>query len=187
MELWTGLVAGLSLAVSATTLWLTYLRRGNLHMTTPTIVFFGYDVVPKITPKVFLRTLLYSSAARGQIVEGMYVKLRRDGVERTFSTWGYDESNKLVAGSGLFVPHTGVAANHHFVLSLHQQDDGFLAGRYELEVYARVVGRPRPIWLSTVELPLSVEHAEALVHHGGVVFEREPDGQGYRGYLRDRP
>ncbi|MBL7507898.1 hypothetical protein INQ20_26675, partial [Escherichia coli] len=59
-----------SLAVSVGTFWLVLLRRGRLAMTMPTIVFFGHDIVPKPTPKIFLRTLLYSTAAQGQVVEG---------------------------------------------------------------------------------------------------------------------
>lgn len=57
-------------------------------MTKPTIVFFGYDTVPKPTPKVFLRTLLYSTATRGQVIEGMRVIVRYEGGERVFSFWG---------------------------------------------------------------------------------------------------
>jgi hypothetical protein len=78
-------ISVLSLAVAGTTLWFNLLNRGKLAMTPPTVVFFGYDPVPKITPKVFLRTLLYSTAAHGQIVEGMYTRLRRNGNEQLFS------------------------------------------------------------------------------------------------------
>lgn len=74
-----------SLAVSLGTLWLAFVDRGRLKMTKPTIAFFGYDIVPHVTPKVFLRTLLYSTAVREQFIEGMFVKVRHDGGERVFS------------------------------------------------------------------------------------------------------
>lgn len=54
-----------SLAISLGTFWLAFMDRGRLKMTKPTIVFFGFDEVPKPTPKVFLRTMLYSTATRG--------------------------------------------------------------------------------------------------------------------------
>jgi hypothetical protein len=70
------------------------------------VIFFGYDSSPRL-PKIFLRTLLYSTSARGQVVEAMYVKLCQNGSERTFRFWGYGETNKRSPGSGLFVGQTG--------------------------------------------------------------------------------
>jgi hypothetical protein len=63
-------ISVLSLAVSGLVAWLTLLRTGIVKMTQPTIIFFGPDGA-KGTPKVFLRTLLYSSANRGGIVENI--------------------------------------------------------------------------------------------------------------------
>lgn len=90
-------------------------------MTIPSIVFFGYDEIPKSTPKVFLPTLLYSTATQGQVIEGMHVILRYPrGGDRVYGFWGYDEGSKLVPGGGWYVGCTGVAANHHFVQSVHE-------------------------------------------------------------------
>jgi hypothetical protein len=118
------LTAGLSvlaLVISATTLWLTYLRRGRLRMTTPTVIGFAYDTVPKLIPKIFLRTLLHSTAAQGQVIEGMYATLSDSNGEHVFSTWGYTESEKLFMGSGVYVSRSGLAANHHFLLPVHEK------------------------------------------------------------------
>ncbi len=156
-------------------------------MTKPTVVFFGYDRTPKPTPKVFLRTLLYSSSNQGQVIEGMYAKVRLPVGEQTFSFWGYGESVKLVTGSGLYVGRTGVAANHHFVLSVHERDLGFEPGAYQVAVYARIVGKAAPILLSTVSIQLTEQHAQVLAQHEeGVLFELGPDDQGYRGHARGR-
>ncbi|MBL7396000.1 hypothetical protein INQ29_24530, partial [Escherichia coli] len=83
----------------------------------------------------------YSTAAQGQVVEGMYVKALRNGTERTFSFWGYGETEKLSAGSGLYISRAGLAANHHFVLSVHEDEYRFEPGDYAITVYARIVGR----------------------------------------------
>lgn len=51
-------ISVMSFTVSVAALWFTWLRRGRLSMTKPTLIFFGYDTEPRLTPKVFLRTLL---------------------------------------------------------------------------------------------------------------------------------
>lgn len=180
-------IALLSLAVSTATLWFTLLRRGRLAMTKPTIVFFGFDTVPKLTPKIFLRALLYSTSARGKIIEGMYVKVRHADMEQVFSFWGYGEANKLSPGSGLYVGQTGVGANHHFVLSVHEPGYEFKAGTYTIRVFARIVGRTSPVELSMVTLSLTDAQAQALADREGVLFELGPDSAGYVGHVRDRP
>ena len=149
-------ISTLSLAISAVTAWLNFFRRGTVKMTRPTVIFFGYDTVPRRrTPKIFLRTLLYSTSARGRVVETMYVKLCRGGSEQIFSFWGYGETNKLTAGGGLFVEQTGIALNHHFVLSVQHTGYQFVEGAYSILVFARVVGRSTPIKLYTISLKLS--------------------------------
>lgn len=172
-----------SLAISLGTFWLAFVDRGRLKMTKPTIVFCGFDTVPRLTPKVFLRTLLYSTASRGQVVEGMYVKVRRGEDERIFSFWGYGEAEKLSPGSGLHVSRTGLAANHHFVLSVDESTYRFEPGSYEINVIADVVGRKKPIKLATIKLSLSGELAAALQRQEGVLFERKIGGE-YEGHTR---
>ena len=116
----------LALAVSVTTAWLTLFRRGTIRMTQPTVVFFGPDG-PAGSPKVFLRTLLYSTAKRGQIVENMFVKLRRRQSLQTFNIWVYCDG-PLARGSGLFVGDSGITCNHHFLLPKDGTDFKWLAG-----------------------------------------------------------
>ncbi|MGO4706525.1 hypothetical protein AB4072_12220 [Microvirga sp. 2MCAF38] len=174
-----------SLTVSLGTFWLAFVDRGRLRMTKPTIVFFGFDTVPKPTPKVFLRTLLYSTATRGQIIEGMYATVRHCGRERVFRFWGYGENNKLSPGSGLQISRTGLAANHHFVLSVHEDAYVFEPGAYEIGVNSDVVGRRKPMKLGTIKLVLSDEHAAALARQEGVLFERKIDGE-YEGHSRGK-
>jgi hypothetical protein len=154
-------------------------------MTRPNIVFFGFDDVPKTTAKIFLRTLLYSTAVRGQVVEGMFIKLRHEGSEQVFSFWGYGETKQLVPGSGLYVGQTGIAVNHHFVLSVHQPDYEFTVGDYAIEVFVRMVGKKQPIRLAVVTVSVTEEHAVVLARRGGVLFETNPDGRGYVGHGRD--
>src|ERR1700733_11310457 len=82
-------VAVLALFVSALTAWLTLFRRGKLRMTQPTVIYFGQDGGPgkdgKPGLKVYLRTLLYATAKRGCIIEGMYICLRRNETRQNFN------------------------------------------------------------------------------------------------------
>lgn len=71
-------IATIALFVSMMTMWLTFLRNGTIEMTQPTVIFFGPDGGERASPKVFLRTLLYSTAQKGQLVESLYVRLRHD-------------------------------------------------------------------------------------------------------------
>lgn len=177
----------LSLGVSATTMWFAWLRRGRLTMTKPTLVFFGYDEVPRTIPKVFLRTLLYSTSPRGKMVEHMYAKLVRVETEKVFGFWGYGPESKLTAGGGLFVGQTGASLYHHFVLSVHDPGYEFVAGEYTIQVYAREAGQSAAALLTEFKLTLGDGLASALAQHQGVLFERDPSTLGYLGHVRDRP
>lgn len=111
-------VSLLSLGVSGTTMYFTWLRRGRLAMTKPNVVFFGYEAAGnRPTAKIFLRTLLYSSSTQGKMVERMFVKLLRQGKdqdrEQVFGFWGHGWTTELSPGSGLYVGQTGVSSNHH--------------------------------------------------------------------------
>ncbi len=176
-------ISMVSLVVSLFTLWITQLQRGRIAMTTPTIIFFGFDQVPKTTPKVFLRTLLYSTSVRGQIVEGMYAKLHHGGTERVFSFWGYGETEKLSAGSGLYVSKTGMAANHHFVMSVLEDDFEFKPGDYSITVHAHLAHQPHATEIGRYKLTLNDDLATALRSQEGVLFERQIDGH-YAGHTR---
>ena len=65
---------GLSIAalvVSLVTAWATMWRRGRVHMTQPTLFHFGLDRSAtnegiSLKPKIYLRTLLFSSGKRGK-------------------------------------------------------------------------------------------------------------------------
>lgn len=179
-------ISVVSLGTASATMYFTWLKRGRLAMTKPTIVFFGHDAVPKLTPKIFLRTLLYSTSIKGKLVESMYAKLRCGDSAQIFSFWGYGETTQLTPGSGLYVGREGVALNHHFVLSEHL-NYAFGPGHYEIEIFGSLAGQARPTLLSTLKLRLSEEQARALSGDKGVMFELDPSDQSYTGHIDSRP
>jgi len=189
------IIAGLSLAVSGVTAWLTLMRRGSVKMTQPTTIYFGPDGSKDPegagpSPKVFLRTLMYSSAKRGQIVESMYVKLKRGESAQAFNIWVYG-NDFLSRGSGLYVGPEGTTFNHHFLLPADGTKFEFLSGDYKVEVYICLVGSRSPSLVCRLQLTLTEQQAEALKdEETGVYFDWGPDSGRYHAHVRkhkDRP
>lgn len=181
------IVSSLSLVISGLTAWLTLLRKGTVKMTRPSIVAFAFDP-PKGTPKVFLRTLLFSTAKRGQVVESMFVKVRRSESVQTFSIWGYGDKPPLVLGGGVHVPHEGVASYHHFLPPNDGTRYEFLPGEYVIEVYASILGGKSPLLLHRIQLTLNEQHAAAMRDKdAGGIFNWGPDSGKYLAHLDKAP
>ena len=181
-------ISGLALVISFLTAWFSIFHRGAIKMTRPTIIFFGSDGVSG-PPKIFLRTLLFSTARNGQIVENMFVKLHRGESTQNFNIWVYGDKESLARGSGLFVSKEGIACNHHFLLPRDGTTYVFLQGEYAIEVYASLLGKQEPVLLSAIQkLSLSTEFAEELnIQKSGVYFDWGPDSKSYHTHLDKNP
>jgi hypothetical protein len=174
----------LSTIVAGLTAFFTLFRRPRLRMTQPTMVALAFE---GSSPKVFLRTCLYSTRKPGVMVENVYVRLFQGPAVHTFSFWGYGDS-QLVRGSGLFAPPEGVSVNHHFVLPKGSANVEFEAGPLTLEVVARTVGNDREQVLCRVTPRLSEEEAAVLNREsGGVMFDWHPDSGEYIAEVDHRP
>jgi hypothetical protein len=179
-------VSILALAISVATAWWTF-RRGTVRMTQPTTIYFGADASSSPSPKVYLRTLLYSTAKRGQIIESMFVKLRRGESIQTFNIWVYGEGS-LARGSGLYVGENGVTCNHHFLLPADGTKFEFLPGEYKVEVYASLVGMRPPLLLYVTSLSVAEQTAKQLQDKEyGVYFDWGPDSERYHAHVRKHP
>jgi hypothetical protein len=182
-------ISVLALSISGVTAWLTLFRRGTVKMTQPTVIFFGPDPARsgEPLPKVFLRTLLFSTSKRGRVIESMHVALWRNETHQNFNIWVYGDE-KLVRGSGLFVGETGVAANHHFLVPSDGSLFRFIAGHYRLAVFAKLLGDRRPIQLFSQALEISREIGTMLEEpHTGLYFDWGPDSSRYLPHIDKRP
>ncbi len=157
-------------------------------MTRPTMLFFGQDGPPGqgAEGKIVLRTLLYGTAKRAQIIENMYVTVRRGESVQTFNIWAYADNGQPVRGGGLRVSEDGVAAYHHFVLPNGTQYV-FLEGEYIVEVYATLVNSAHSLLLSRTHLELTDEQAVAIARHIGVYFNWGPLSKRYHAHVDSRP
>jgi len=134
------LFSGVSLVISFYTFWLVQFNRGKLKMTRPNYICLKRDAGPN-WPKLFIRTCLYSTGAKGIAVENLFLRVHKDEVSYLFDFWGHTDSGHLTIGSGLFVGPMGTANDHHFNLRGAPDSLIFAAGTYEVEIFATVVGR----------------------------------------------
>ncbi len=184
-------ISVLALVVSSVTAWLTFFRRGKIKMTQPTVIFFGLES-PRSQkeahlPKIFLRTLLFSTSKRGRVIESMHVALSRNETLQNFNIWVYGD-DKLVRGSGLFVGETGIAANHHFLVPNDSTSFRFVEGRYKLEVFARLLGDKAQTLLFSQNLEISRDIAISLGQSdAGLYFDWGPDSMRYMPHVDQRP
>lgn len=184
----TVVISSLALLISILTAWLTLLRRGELRMTQPTVVYLGPDGgLPeegKPCLKVFVRTLLFSTSQRGQTVESLHVSLQRGESKQSFPIWVYGDK-ELVRGSGLFVPFGGIACNHHFLLPADGTDFKLLPGAYTLRIYAKRISDSAPLQIGSIELSISEKHASDLqADNAGIYFDWGPDRKAYYAHIR---
>ena len=132
-------------------------------MTQPTVVFFGPDGsrFDSDKNKIYLRTLLYNTAKRGQVLESLHVSLQRNESKQNFNIWVYGEKGNLKRGSGLFVAQEGVTFDHHFLLPEDGANFQFLSGTYTLIVFAKLVGE-KPKTLMIITLAITESQASQL-------------------------
>ncbi|RWL99700.1 MAG: hypothetical protein EOR68_12775 [Mesorhizobium sp.] len=150
------IVSVIALAVSLFTLWFTVLRRGTVRSTHPAFIAVRYDFVRKAVPqaKIFLRALLFSTGKRGRVVESLFLRVHHQERKTEFSFWGMGDKD-LVRGSGLFIPETGIATNHHFN-PLHADElFVFEPEIYSIELVAKLLGRQKltSLWRIPLQIP----------------------------------
>jgi hypothetical protein len=179
------IISSVALLVSGLTAWLTFFRKGKLLMTQPTVIYFGPD--QSTQTKIYLRTLLYCTAKRGQVIESLYVSLQRNETKQNFNIWVYGEGD-LKRGSGLFVPQEGLEFEHHFLLPKDGADFSFIAGTYILRVFAKIVGEQSSRELLSINLQITDSLANQLNNqNAGLYFDWGPDSQSYHPHIQIIP
>lgn len=183
------IISCLAILISGVTAWLTFFRKGQLLMTQPTVIFFGPDgsKFESNKNKVYLRTLLYSTAKRGQVLESLHISLHRNESKQNFNIWVYGERGNLKRGSGLFVPQKGVIFDHHFLLPEDGANFSFYAGAYHLKVIAKLVGESATHELASIQLSVTESQALELAKPSvGIYFDWGPDQQSYHSHLETK-
>jgi hypothetical protein len=187
-EFFTIRVSIAALIISGTTLWFALLRRGIAKMTRPTQIYFGPDGSDLKNPKVYVRTLLYSTSQRGIVIENLYVQLSRDQSKQSFSIWVHGNGNGLTRGSGLFVGQQGVAVAHHFLAPPDSNSFEFSVGEYLIEIFAKVIGDDHAKLMFAATLNIDKEEAASLRDKNvGIYFDWGPHTNKYHSHLDRTP
>ena len=191
-------IAALALLVSFANYYSANLKIGQILMTKPTIFFFGWDHAEVPTPKIFMRSLLFSTSTKGRVLENLYLKVSTPNGETLFSFWGHTQgqSNSLTKGSGLFIPKNGFLADHHFNPDPSTTIlNPFSAGDYEIEIVSRQFGDSVERKLGQYKLNLDSSFVQVLAQQtDGVLWSLNPKDNKYfpetrsrdRGTFRDR-
>jgi hypothetical protein len=179
-------ISASSLLLSSYALWVVQFNHGRLKMTQPTLLCMRREL-PATTPKIFLRTCLFTTGMKGRVIENMFLRVRNDYGTYTFDFWGHTENGKLTLGSGLFVGATGVASDHHFNPRSDSEDFVFASGEYLVEVFASIVGRRRSEKLKKLTFKVDGQQTAELVQ----ILSRElyllwnADTRTYDGHIKD--
>jgi hypothetical protein len=180
------IISSLALLISIITFWLTRIKKGKIKMTKPTIIFFGPDGVGADHKKIFIRTLLYSTADNGRYIQNMFIKLHRGENIQNFNVWVYD-NNGLVRGSGLFINKSGIACNHHFLMPKDGTNYDFIEGEYLLQVFVEPVDRS-PIMIFQQKLFITSNQQNEIINKkAGIYFDWAPNTQNYFSHIDNGP
>jgi hypothetical protein len=150
-------ISGASLFVSLWTAWMTLGRRGKVVMTQPTFLSLTSR---GNGPVVQLTSFIYSTAKRGNVIESLFLKLKRGETHQTFNVWVFGAKDSMSRGSGLFVTSDGSGFPHYFMLPRDGTEFSFLEGDYTLEVFAREAGKKDAQRVLTVSFTLKPEIAK---------------------------
>lgn len=172
-------IAIISLIISVLTFWFTRLYTGTIKMTRPTIICFlgqnGGD-----NSKIFIRTLLYSTADLGKYVQNMFIKVKTNKFTQDFNIWAYGDK-EIVRGSGLFINKAGISSYHHFLLPNEVGKFDFKPGEYHLEIFVEVVNKsPKKIFEE--QLILTEQQSNDLKDSKAIYYDWTSDSQSYVGH-----
>ena len=179
----SAIISALALLVSFANYWSANLKVGQILMTKPTIFFFGWDQSDHPVPKIFMRSLLFSTANSGRVLEHLYLKIAAPNGESLYSFWGHTQGqpNSLTKGSGLFVGKQGFLADHHFnpdPATLIEVPYPF--GTYEIEVIGRQFGDTTDRKMGRYSLELDANLADMLSQKvDGILWSLNPQENKY--------
>ncbi|MGL4489133.1 MAG: hypothetical protein ACRCU5_06785 [Rhizobiaceae bacterium] len=185
IELWSLGLSIAALAISVGTFWYTSVWRGTVKMTQPTLLGIGFGENGSKN-QVFVRCMLFSTAKRGVVVENMYARVRRGERAQNFSIWVHGEPREMARGAGLIVGENGITKNFHFLLRNDEPNFEITAGKYEVEIIARVLNKTEEESLATMSVEISQDMVRSGSSSTGFQFDWSPDSKNYVGHISKR-
>ena len=121
------------------------------------------------TSKIFLRTLLFSTGKRGNVVENLFLRVKGNNNIEEFSFWGHGDTN-LTRGSGLYVNESGIVTNHHFNPVNAEKLFLFKKDKYEIELVAKIIGKKKLKTLSEFTLIVPSDLFEKNISQNDAIY-----------------
>ncbi|MFA5272402.1 MAG: hypothetical protein WC412_08740 [Candidatus Omnitrophota bacterium] len=167
------ILSGIAVIISFIVLWLTYLRRGMVKMTQPSLIAF---VPENNSLKICLQTLLFSTSYKGNVIENVWIKLQNKQQCHCFTLWAYrgKGGGEIIKGSGLFISREGVPTMHYFMLNAFKQENIFIEDDIKLKVYCDIINCKYGVLLGEIELAFNKEHIDMLQKGTGILFDWNP-------------
>lgn len=132
------------------------------------------------SPKIVIRSMLFSTAHRGNVVESMHATLQRETMTLTLAFWGYGESTVLQRGGGLYVGREGIALYQHFTTLPANYAHRFYPGPHTIRFFASELGKNGPQCLIEEKIELTEEMVKLLNEKsGGIMFNWHPQDSRY--------
>lgn len=135
----TVLMSAASFVLSGYALWVAQFNHGRLKMTQPTLLCLKRELTAPI-PKIFLRTLLFTTGNKGTVIQNMFLRVHHPGGTYTFDFWGHTEGGKLTLAAAcssgqraLLVITTSVRAATQLISCFWMAD---IALRFLLRIFA---------------------------------------------------
>jgi hypothetical protein len=152
-----------ALIISLFSIYLTFFNRGHIQMTLPSMIAFGYDLEPNgIRPKIIMRSHIFSTGERGQVIEAIWAELHYKEKVEIFPFWGLNSDDKLVLGGGEWIGKTGKTAWHNF--STDSKFRFMPEIFYTLQIFARIHGHHQPqiLWSTQISIPnnCAIKHCD---------------------------
>jgi hypothetical protein len=170
-----------SLLLSVLTFYLLYLRKGKIQLTQPTIVRFQNYKDDEYGRKIALRAHVFNSAARGGIVENMWLTIQNKNMTQVFQLWGFsNERDGIERATGFYVSQEGNIFSCYFCPRFQNRSFKFVSGDYKIEVYASAFNQQSTKKISEINLLLTSENCEQLeAHQAEISFELDCESKQY--------
>ncbi|MBS1994119.1 MAG: hypothetical protein JSS83_26595 [Cyanobacteria bacterium SZAS LIN-3] len=174
-------VSTMAFVLSVFTAWFGMFHRGRLCMIRPSAIVLMHDRENR--PRLFVRSLLYSTGNRGRVIRSLYLTLRRGETVQTFSIFDGGLHHTLKDGAGLIVFPSGAYLSHIFKTNESTSFE-FWSGAYKIEILAEVVDLDAPVHLFETNLIITKSQASALQENGtSLFFEWGPGFYTYHSYI----
>ena len=178
------LISGLALGVSILTLVLAFFWGGSIKFTKPSKLLLFYEA--NNIPVVNVLFYTHSTGLAGNIIRGLFIKVKRGDAQANFSDWSVKSNNGYTNFAGIKIMRDGVNLENTFLLANRISEGFFKSGIHEITLFLKSnkESSPRAAW--SVNIPIS-DYQLTEINNGKVLeCHLSADEKEYILYIRDK-